>query len=195
MTTATADIRRTKSGRPKIAPIDREAILARVHADITDALTDAHTTEAKLRIVADMSAEAQGVLDKHRGHMLKMATSLTVHEGVRAVDRAIGVSREWYSRIIASALGDFPDRPPSWNTAVADHARKAGVRFYRNAIHDLPPVAEKVVYSEYMKASLRGYRDNLIATLTSQGWTRVKIADIIGVKPCRVSQIVSQGRT
>lgn len=189
MATATA-LKTTGSGRPKIPGLNKAQILA-AEADKIDAmLAGIPDPTDQLRALSDLDRAAHKVIEENDAAMRKQALSLTLHEGARGVYQAIGLSREAFSRMTAAALGDWDERPVSWDETVIDRAKARGVRYYRDAAKTLPALAVKVVTAKAQKDVIQSRRNTLVKALyTEHGLSRPEIAQIIGRNPSRVSQI------
>lgn len=196
MTATAAATATTRSGRPKVPPLDKARIIAEVDQSVEAALADATDDRARLVTLAHLVADAEENLAAPGGerHMYRLAVSLHVHEGARGVWRAIGVSRETFSRNhIAEALDSkhWPESTRAWTPATAERARQRRIPFYKDAARDLPKVAEDVFRDRTMVQRVLPMRNELMRRLSEQGMTRVELADIIGRRPSRVSHIVT----
>lgn len=189
------DVNRTRSGYMKIAPINKDALIERARTNISKALEGVNDPTARLEALSKLTQAAEDDFDKYRDPMFARAVSLTVYDGVRAVNNAIAVQRTEYSERIKAALGNWEDRPQHWNETVAERARAHNVPEHENAITELPPLAEKVVYARLLIKQARPIRNDLITALSEKGVTRVSIAGIIGKEPSRVSHIALGRKT
>jgi hypothetical protein len=194
MTTATAPVKTTRSGRPKVPALNKARILASV-ADTLDAeLAAIPDPKDRLRHLSDVEAAAHRVIEDNETAMRKQALSVALHEGARGVYQAIGLSREAFSRMTAEALGDWPERPVAWDETVIAKANERKVRFYRDAAKTLPELATKVVTAKAQKDVIRPRRDTLVKELFEvHVLKRTEIAAIIGRTPSRVSHITKAG--
>lgn len=182
----------TRSGRPKIPALSKPRIMAEQKDWIEDQLAAVKNPQDKLARLHEIEADAHKVIAENEPAMRKQALSLSLHEGARGVYKGIGLSRESWSQATAAALGDWPERPVSWDESVVARATAQGVRFYRNAATDLPPLALKVVTAKARKDVIRPMRDRLVTELSASGLKRTEIAAIIGRTPSRVSHIATK---
>lgn len=193
MATATL-VNTTRSGRPKVPALDKTRITIEQGAKIRDQLSGISDPLDRLERLAHIEAGADKVIAENEAAMRKYALSLALHEGARSVYKAIGLSREAFSRMTADALGDWPERPVAWDETVVDRARQRKVRLYKDAAHELPPLARKVVTAKATKDAIRPLRDALVAELYNErGLKRTEIAEIIGRTPSRISHITKAG--
>lgn len=190
MTTATT----TRSGHPKVPVLDTAAIHAAAEKRVQDALNGITDPRDRLAVLGDLDAEANAVKTEWEPVMRRQALSLALHEGARAVNRSIGVSREAFSRMTRTALGDWPERPLMWDETVRERARARKVHYYSKAVTELPEIAAKVETAKAVLEAIRPLRDELVRELFAAGLKRVEIAEIIGRNPSRVSHITGGGR-
>ena len=200
MATTTLAPKTTRSGRPKLPALDKNRILAEQTKLITEQVTSIADPKERLAKLAEIEFAAHDVIAECENPMKKQALSLALHEGARSVYKAIGMSREAFSRMTADALGDWSDRPKAvegvspWGEAVVARATEQGVRFYRNAATTLPEIALKVVTAKAQEVAVRPLRNELVRELYDvHGLKRTEIAEIIGRTPSRVSHITKAG--
>lgn len=250
--TATAEVQTTRSGRPKVPPLDMARITDEVARDVEAELvkTDkestpaAHAAELKayakelrayeaavaeaakarkdgkevaeparpiapledfdawcegrrLATLSLLMGQADNAIEMPGGekHMYRLAVSLHVYEGARGVWRAIGVSRETFSRrhvAVALKSDQWENSPKAWDPDLTPaRAREMRVPRYTNAVHELPEVAEKVYRARAIQRYVLPLRNDLLTKLSDEGMTRRELADIIGRNPSRVSHIVA----
>lgn len=183
----------TRSGRIKVPAIDKAKLEADAAAAVEAAVAGAKTARDKLTALSQLDSEAHAVIREYEPMMHAQALSLALHEGVRGVFNTLGVSRQSFSRMTADALGDWPERPNQWDDTVHLRARARKIRFYRNAVHDLPGIAERVVRAKATVAAIQPLRDDLIRELYASGMKRSEIAELIDRNPSRVSHITGGG--
>lgn len=184
----------TRSGRPKVPALNKARILAEQAEKIDAELAGIKDPKARLARLSEIERDAHQVIEDNETAMKKQALSITLHEGARGVYKAIGLSREAFSRMTADALGDWPERPASWDETVVARATERKVRFYRDAVNTLPTLALKVVTAKAQKDVIRPVRDALVKELFEvHGLKRTEIAAIIGRTPSRVSHITKAG--
>jgi hypothetical protein len=200
MATTATPIKTTRSGRPKVPALNKPRILLeqrdKLNAELAAINADdaRATAEARLRHLSDVERAAQHVIDEWEGPMRKQALSVALHEGARGVYKGIGLSREAFSRMTAEALGDWPERPVSWDETVVERAKARKVRWYRDAAATLPGIAVKVVTAKAQKDVIQPRRNELVKELFEvHGLKRTEIAEIIGRTPSRISHITKAG--
>ena len=161
--------------------------------------------EDLLTAAAHLETEAMDTLTAKEGYMYRLAFSLALYEGVRGVNRAVGIGREAFAKRMTTALdgevrsvkvtgpdGKVKSQPIPWTKEEgAATARRHRIARYGNAIHELPKVAREVALAHAIIVRVKPPRNELILELASMGATRVYIAGIIGREPSRVSHIVT----
>lgn len=160
--------------RPTLPALDVPAITARETADVDRALARQRTAESRLKTAAKIIADAEPGLDVLRATRGRMGV-LAVAAGVRpsVTHRAMGVGR---TRLY-DLMGEHTD---------------ASARF-TDDYADLPRVAEQVVAAEARIKAAESHRDDAMRELRAAGWTRDRIAAIIGRNPSRVSHVAPIG--
>lgn len=142
---------------------EQTALVARELAGITDPVK-------RLRKSAEIVNTAQADFDHLRPRRDAYALSLWAHDGIRALNRAIGVNRtRWYE-----IRGDIDP---------------GAVRHYITAASKLPGLATETAEREERARAARVIRDGAISELLDAGWSRPDIAAIIGRNPSRISHI------
>ena len=210
--TATAEVPTTRSGRPKVPPLDTAAINTEVDQLVDDALAKAGDDEKEqLLALVRIMATADETVARLKDEMYAMALSLHIYGqkvpqddedapptftgGARGVWRGIGVSRETFSRRhVAEALDTkhWPDSPRAWTPAMAQRGLERGVEYIEDAAVRLPAVAAKVYRARAIQRRVLPLRDDLMLRFRDQGMTLAELAGIIGRNPSRASHIVGK---
>lgn len=195
MTTTTAPVATTRSGRPKVPRLDTAALTLAVEQELEQAVANLGPNpdgEDLLATYSRLLAEADETVATQEKHMYRLALSLHILDGARGVWQALGVSRETFSRRhVAVALGPWDERPPAWTPAVAERGRKMKVRYYSKAATELPVIAAEVYKARALQRLIIPMRDELLERLIDENrLTRVQVADIIRRNPTRVSHIM-----
>lgn len=192
MTTApTQEAPTTSGGRPKPAKLDKARIAETAASQVVATLESIQDDERRLKKATEIIDQANGFLADNEPRMRKMALYLALIEGGVAVHNATSMSRYAFYKLTVDTLGaDWP-RPVSWDETVAERARKRGVRNYRTAAFDLPPLATQVIEAHARKDVALRYRDELILKLVDEGMSHAAIGNLIGRERSRVTQIVS----
>lgn len=161
--------------------------------------------EDLLTAAARLETDAMDTLTAKEGYMYRLAFSLALYEGVRGVNRAVGIGREAFAKRMSTALdgevrsvkvtgpdGTVKSQPIPWTAEEgAALARRHRIARYGNAIHELPKVAREVALAHAIIVRVKPVRNEFIKELADMGATRVYIAGIIGREPSRVSHIVT----
>lgn len=156
--------------KPILPLLDRDRIRAEQCEVVEAALARVKAPADRLRVAAEIANAAQAEFDKLRPRRDAYAISLWAHDGLRALNRVIGVNRtRWYE--------------------IRGDVNPADVRYYATAMSKLPQLAADTAAAEERARAARHYRDETIAELVRNGWARTQIAEIIGRNPSRISHI------
>lgn len=174
--------------KPKVRPV-LPAGAAQIRLD------EQRAVETSLNIIKDPAkraakaaailAEAEKFIEEHYARVKKLGLSLALIDGHRGVSNLIGMSRSGFYQLTEEALGEWPDRPAQWNETVAERARARGVRWYRDPLEELLPLAADVYAAKQRKIHAEKARDQLIVTLATKH----------GMKPPQLGEIVGRDRT
>lgn len=170
-----------------------------------EAAVDRARVEDLLTAAAHLESQAEDTLTEKEGYMYRLAFSLALYEGARAVHHAVGIGREAFAKRLNTALdgevrsmeyvtedGKVMRQPIPWTAEEgAACARRHKIRRYSDAVHELPKVAREVALAHAIIVRVKPVRNELIKELAELGATRVYIAGIIGREPSRVSHIVT----
>lgn len=189
MTTAPPAV--TASGRIKLPKLDKDAIVARATAEVVQTLDSIEDDERRLQQATNIIDRANGFLADNEPRMKKMALYLALIKGAVAVSDATSMSRYAFYKLTVDTLGPDWKRPASWDDTVAARAKARGVRIHRDAVTELPPLAEKVAEAHAQKEAATKYRDQIVLRLVERGMNHGEVAQLIGRERSRVTQIVS----
>lgn len=156
-----------------LPPLDRDSIKAQQEAAVAAELQALTDPAERLRVAAEIVNTAQAEFERLRPRRDSYAMSLWAHDGVRALNRVIGVNRtRWYE--------------------VRGEADQSAVKHIKTAADKLPRLAADTAAAEERARAGRAARDEAIGELLTLGWGRPEIAAIIGRNPSRVSHIKSR---
>lgn len=208
MSTMTPDL--TRTGRPKVAPLDSDRIRAEEIAAVDATLSTITDPRERLEKAAAIIAEAEGILAEQDPYMKKLALSLALHEGARGVSHVIGMHRSGFYQLTEKVLGDpvqvekrtragkttiktkyvWPERPAAWDETVSARATEKKIRRYRNAAEELPEVAADVVAAKARIDAAEAVRDAAVPEVVASGVAPVDVARIINRHPSRISHLL-----
>lgn len=154
--------------RPVLPRLDREQIAADESTAVAAILARYPDRLERLGVASKLADEAQAAADKDRPTRDKLALSLSAHDGVRAVNHVLGVTRTRYAEM---------------RKAVAEP------KHYPTAARRLPALADAVARHEARAQAAREARDAIVMELLEEGVPRPQIAERIGRNPSRVSHI------
>lgn len=193
----------THDGRPRLDPPDIDAIRADADRRVADALArNPDDPVAQLRTIAAMSGSARAVRDNWYDYMLKLAMSAMCHQGALAIWRSIGKDRTVWSDYVEETLGPEWNPPRKEKGAVINwreevqrlsrHADRRGVRYYENALTELPDVVHRVVTAGATMEACMNARKPIVRFLFEEGGlNRTEIADILGYTPAMVNKDIA----
>lgn len=178
------------------------ASLTKAAASITHAeLAGIRDEAARLNRAVKIVAEVEGKLEPLRERRDALAVSLSVYDGVRAVNTMAGLGRTQMSKIKRAAIGgeDLPLMPGTSQTidkvAYRALAERHGVPHYPDAASELPAVAAQVVTLTATQEAAREVRDEIALGWISKGVkTKTEVAKIMGVDRSRIAHLLSGAR-
>jgi len=88
-------------------------------------------------------------------------------------------------------LGDWDERQGATPAQVKQRARDKKVPYFRDAVVDLPAVAQEVAAAKARIEAVMPIRNASMTALKNEGVSRKVIAELSGCAPSRVSHITS----
>lgn len=191
--------------------LDKEQVAAEAAARVA-AVVDAHPGDdidslvERLGAISHLANAQQERANTDRALRDELALSLALHDGVRAVQNALGVNRNRFYEMRCDALGlTGEDRKAKWLeprdgethdqrlARIAARAADAGVKRYPPLnMKWLLEIATSVATADTAAAMARDIRDQMVLELLERGWVRREIAAVIGRSVTRISRIQSK---
>ncbi len=166
------------------------------------AALDESALDSLLRRSSAIAQQADAEYEALRPTRDAAGLTLSLLDGVRAVNTVIGVGRTHFHEMRLGALGLLEKdergvtRPVQWlrgrsKEEIAKRARQQGVKRLREARRVAPDVGLRAARAEARRHAARGVRDRVAMHLYRSGmWQREKIAKVIGVNASRITHII-----
>lgn len=186
------DVPRTGTGNVIVPKLDLPRITAASLALVQATLLGVSGDKSRLACAARIQHEAGVVIDNKQEHLYDLGVSIALFDGGRAVYDGMGITRSFFTLLTNKALGVWPERKSATPDEVRARALARKVKYYRNAVNDLPSIAEEVESAKARIAAAMPIRDAMMIALKDQGLLRREIAEIAGCAPSRVSHIIGR---
>ncbi len=191
----TGGVTMTTAAPAKLPELDVKQIEAQERLAVAERMLAATTPEALLRLASLIVDEANQAAPKDvRDRRDTAALHLSLYDGVKAVYKAVGLSRAFFHGKRIEALGLTDEEKGSWlaeasKEDVARRAAEKGVPRVEDAEQTALELADRIVRADARAKVARAFRDEAVVQLHEKGWSRHQIAEVGGFDDSRVSQI------